>query len=77
MTILNSGLKGSIDTLKIVLKGCTLFLIKFDLFNPFAAKLSILIFHQLEVVSRYRDPQLQVGENDSHLFNLRQHICKS
>ena len=30
----------------------------------------------LEVVSRYRDPQLQVGENYSHLFNLRPHICK-
>ena len=28
-------------------------------------------FHPLEVVSRYRDPQLQVGENYSHLFNLR------
>ena len=25
-------------------------------------------FHLLEVVSRYRDPQLQVGENYSHFF---------
>ena len=31
-----------------------------------------LNFHPLEVVSRYRDPQLQVAENYSYLFNLRQ-----
>ena len=30
-----------------------------------------------EVVSRYRDPQLQVGENYSCLFNLMPNICKS
>ena len=30
-----------------------------------------LNFHPLEVVSRYRDPQLQVGENYLHSFNLR------
>ena len=29
-----------------------------------------LIFHQLEVVSRYRDPQLPVGKNYSYLYNL-------
>ena len=29
------------------------------------AKISYLIFHSLEVVSRYRDPQLQVSENYS------------
>ena len=28
--------------------------------NPYPAKLSYLNFHPLEVVSRYRDPQLQV-----------------
>ena len=39
--------------------------------NPFLAKLSHLNFHPLEVVSRYRDPQLQVEENYSYLFNLR------
>ena len=33
--------------------------------------------HPLEVVSRYRDPQLQVGENYSYLFDLRPNICKS
>ena len=39
-----------------------------------------LNFHPLEVVSRYRDPQLQVGEENraySYLFNLRPNICKS
>ena len=34
-------------------------------------------FHPLEVVSRYRDPQLQVGENYSYKFNLRPNIRKS
>ena len=29
------------------------------------------IFQALEVVSRYRDPQPQVVENYSYLFNLR------
>ena len=32
-------------------------------FNPLPAKLSYLNFHPLDVVSRCRDPQLQVGEN--------------
>ena len=37
-----------------------------------------LNFHPLEVVSRYRDPQVQVGENYSYiLFNLRPNIWKS
>ena len=44
--------------------------------NPQSDKLNNLIFHPLEVVSRYRDPQLQVGENYSHLFHLRPNICK-
>ena len=35
-----------------------------------------LNFHPLEVVSRYRDPQLQVGENYLYLFNLRSILCK-
>ena len=30
--------------------------------NPYSTTLSNLIFHQLEIVSRYRDPQLQVGK---------------
>ena len=41
------------------------------------ANLSYSNFHSLEVVSRYRDPQLQVRENYSHLFDLRPNICKS
>ena len=35
-----------------------------------------LNFHPLEVVSRYRDPQLEVGENYLYLFNLSTNICK-
>ena len=35
--------------------------------NPYSAEYSNLIFHPLEVVARYLDPQLQVGENA--------HIC--
>ena len=31
--------------------------------------------HQHEIVSRYRDQQLQVGENYSYLLTLRQNIC--
>ena len=34
-------------------------------------------FHPLEVVPRYRDPQLQVGENYVYLFNLRPDTVKS
>ena len=32
-------------------------------FNPWSARSNHLNFYPLEVVSRYRDPQLQVGEN--------------
>ena len=32
-------------------------------FNPLPAKLNNLNYQPLEVVSRYRDPQLQVAEN--------------
>ena len=45
--------------------------------NPCPAKLIYLDFHPLEVVSRYRDPQPQVVENYSYLFNLRPNIYKS
>ena len=34
-------------------------------------------FFLLEVVYRYRDPQLQVDENDLYLYNLWPNICKS
>ena len=33
------------------------------MFNMYLAKLNNLNFQPLEVVSRYRDPQLQVAEN--------------
>ena len=33
--------------------------------NSYPAKLIYLNFHPLQVVSRYRDPQLQMGENYS------------
>ena len=36
-------------------------------FNLLTAKLFNLNFHPLEVVSRWRDPQLQVSENYSDL----------
>ena len=36
-----------------------------------------LNFHPLDVASRYRDPQLQVGLNDSYWFNLEPKICIS
>ena len=42
--------------------------------NPYP-ELVYLNFHPLEVVSRYRDPQLQWGGNYSHLFNLRRNNC--
>ena len=38
--------------------------------NPLTAKLFNLNFHPLEVVSRWRDPQLQVGENYSDLTKM-------
>ena len=38
--------------------------------NPLPVKLFNLNFHPLEVVSRRRDPQLQVKENYSDLTNL-------
>ena len=37
--------------------------------HPLPAKLFYLNFHQLKVVSRYPDAQLQVGANYLNLFN--------
>ena len=45
--------------------------------NRYPAELIYLNFHPLEVASRYRDPQLQVAEKYSYLFNFRPNICKS
>ena len=38
--------------------------------NPYPAKVNNFNFQPLEVVSRYRDPQLQVAENYCYLFTL-------
>ena len=46
------------------------------LINLNTTNLNNLNFHPHEVVSRYRDPQLQVGENYSYLPNLRPNIRK-
>ena len=43
---------------------------------PLTAKLFNLNFHPLEVVSRCRDPQLQVSENYSDLTNWRSTVFK-
>ena len=40
-------------------------------FNPKSAELQNLNFNPLEGLSRYRNPQLWVGENYSLIFNLR------
>ena len=38
--------------------------------NPLTARLYNLNFHPLEVVSCWRDPQLQLSENYSDLTNI-------
>ena len=45
-------------------------------FNASPSKLSYLISELLEVVSGYRDPQLQVGDNYSYLLNLGSKVKK-
>ena len=45
--------------------------------NSYPAKLIYFNFQPLEVVSRYRDPQLQASENYLYLFNLGTNICIS
>ena len=50
----------------MVIDGCVSSL--WEKINLCPAKLIYLNFHPLEVVSRYRDPQLQVDENYSDLF---------
>ena len=49
----------------------------FQRFNPLTAKLFNLNFHPLEVVSHWRDPQLQVSENYSDLTKWRSTLFKS
>ena len=43
--------------------------------NPYSSTVIYYNFKPLEVVSRYRDPQLQVAENYLYLFNLGTNIC--
>ena len=45
--------------------------------KPHPVKLMYFNFQPLEAVSRYRDPQPQVVENYSYLFNLTPSIYKS
>ena len=49
----------------------------FQRFNPSTAKLFNLNFHPLEIVSRWRDPQLQVSGNYSDLIKWRSTLLKS
>ena len=58
-----------LDTYGQILYWCTI--------NPFTAKLINLNLHPLEVVSRWRDPQLQVSENYSDLTKWRSTLFKS
>ena len=46
------------------------------IFNPLTAKLFNLNFHPFEVVSRWRDPQLQVCENYSDLTKWRSSLFR-
>ena len=48
----------------------------FQRFNPLTAKLFNLNFNPLEVVSRSRDPQLQVSENYSDLTKWKSTVFK-
>ena len=45
-------------------------------FNPLTAKLFNHNFHPLEVVSRWRDPQLQVSENYSDVWKVVLNVLK-
>ena len=42
--------------------------------NHYPTELNTLNFHPFEVVSLYREPQLQLGENYSYLFSSRPNI---
>ena len=44
--------------------------------NPLTAKLFNMNFHPLEVVSRWREPQLQVSENYSDLTKWKSTVFK-
>ena len=52
-------------------------IVLFNIINPLTAKLFNWNFHPLEVVSCWRDPQLQVSENYSDLTKWRSKNFKS
>ena len=53
-------------------------LIKTQYVSPQSAKANNVNYHPPKyVVSRYRDPQFQMGENCPYLFILRPKICRS
>ena len=54
---------------------CTVYVVGAAFFNPSSATFK-LNFYPLEVVSRYRDPQLQVGKKYLYLPNLTRYKCK-
>ena len=54
----------------------TLTTLSYFLFNPLTTKLFSFNFHPLDVVSRWRDPQLQVSENYSDLTKGRSTVFK-
>ena len=45
--------------------------------NPYSATSYNLAFYLLKVVSRFRDPQVQEVQNDLHMHNLNQNVCKT
>ena len=49
----------------------------YHLSNTVSAKLANLNRHPPEVVSRYRDPQLQLGKKEYVCLNLGLNICNS
>ena len=49
---------------------------KIQRLNPLTAKLFNFNFHPLEIVSRWRDPQLEVSENYSELTKWRSTVFK-
>ena len=49
----------------------------FQRFNILTAKLFNLNFHTFEIVSRWRDPQLQVSENFTDLTKWKSTLFKS
>ena len=51
-----------LNTYVVALQHIYIFSVQNNMKNPYPAKLIYLNFHPLDVVSRYRDPQLQVGE---------------